>query len=324
MDPQQRARLLATKLAVLAGVPAEYAGDGGGFGGGSALVFDGRAHVLLDQPRVRGLGAALAWAVRNGAVELTVYAEEYTGTLARRAEGFTIPIAVRHVSGRDSVPAVAEPLPVPHELPAAHRRFAADIVAGGAEPVEEHGVLGGEALGLEVCRVITDAATGEPRLEVGLGADDREMFQMLHGNTPTVEALAEVVRFVSVQRVPGAARHPLNLLAQERLLRARLIAEPGLIHATSVVPAAPPVPRPNLRDPTPCVAVADIGGRQIAVVCSVGVDLEVVPYAVDTCLALGVHDCLVVVPTRDAVELQRRVASLAKDRVSVVGIDPVA
>ncbi len=324
MDPQQRARLLATKLAVLAGLPMESAGDGGGFGGGSALVYDGRAHVLLDQPRERGLGAALAWALRNGAVELTVYAEELTGMLARRAEGFTIPIAVRHVSGRDTVPAVAEPLPAPLELPAAHRRFAADIAAGGAEPVEEHGVLSGEVAGLEVCRVITDATTGEPRLEVGIGADDREMFQVLHGDTPTVEALAEVVRFVGVQRVPGAPRHPLNLLGQERLLRARLVATPSLIRATAVVPAQPPVPRANLKDPSPCVALATIDGRQVAVVCSVGVDLEVVPYAIDACTLLGLDQCRVAMPARDAIELQQRMAALTRPSISVVGIEPVA
>ena len=324
MDPQQRARLLATKLAVLAGVPSEFAGDGGGFGGGSALVYDGRAHVLLDQPGERGLGAALAWAVRNGAVELTVYAEELTGMLARRAEGFSIPIAVRHVTGRDTVPAVAEPLPVPAQVPAAHLAFEADMRAAGALPIIEHGVLAGEVAGLEVCRVVNDPHTGAVRLEVGTGAHDREMFQMLHGDRPTVEALADVVRTVAQHRAPGAARHPLNLLAQERLLRALLIDQPDLIHASSVVPAAPPVPRANLKDPTPCVAVAQIGGRPVAVVCSVGVDLEVVPFAVDTCTALGLGDCHVVVPTRDAVELQRRIAALATNRISVVGIEPVA
>ena len=324
MDPQRRAQLLAVKLAALAGVPMEEAGDGGGFGGGSALVRDGVAWVLLDRPREFGLGAALAWMVRNGAVQLTVLADEHTGALARQAAGFSIPIEVRHVEGRDSVPAVAEPLPVAPEVPPAHRAFEADIRAAGADPIVEHGVLLGEVAGLEVCRVVDDPHTGAVRLEVGTGAHDREMFQMLHGDRPTMESLADVVRTVAGHRSPGAPRHPLNLLAQERLMRARLIESPAMIHATSIVPAAPPVPRPNLKDPTPCVAIAQIGGRPVAVVCSVGVNLEVVPFAVDTCTALGLDDCQVVVPSRDVVEVQQRIASLASRPISVVGVDAVA
>lgn len=322
MDPQQRARLLTTKLAALAGAPAGEADTG--FGGGAALVHEGRAWVLLDQPAGRGLGAALAWAQRRAATSLVVLAEAGTGVLARRATGFTFPIEVRHVDGRDTVPAVAEPLAVAPEVPPAHLAFADTIRAGGAEPVVEFGVLTGEVAGLEVCRVVTDPHTGEVRLDVGIGADDREMFQMMHGATPTREALADVVRFVGAQRVPGAPRHPLNLLAQERLLRVRLGAEPGLLGAESVVPAPPPVPRTNLKDPVPCVALATIQGRSVAVVCSVGVDLDVVPYAVDACAALDVVECLVAVPTRDALPVQQRLAALAHPRITVVGIDAVA
>jgi hypothetical protein len=323
MDPQRRAQLLAVKLAALAGAPG--APDGGGVGGGAALVHEGCAWVLLDQPAAgRGLGAALAWALRQEATSLVVLAEAGTGVLARRAAGFTFPIEVRHVEGRDSLPAVAEPLPVCADVPAAHRVFEADIRAGGAEPVVEHGVLGGEVSGLEVCRVVTDPHTGAERLDVGIGADDREMFQVLHGDKPTVEALTEVVRFVGAQRWPGAPRHPLNLLAQERMMRCSLVADPSLIGASSVVPAPPPVPRANLKDAVPCVASAVIDGRTVAVVCSVGVDLDVVPFAVDACALLGVGECRIVVPVRDALAVQHRLAALARPRITVVGIGAVA
>lgn len=323
MDPQRRAQLLAVKLAALAGAPV--ASDGGGFGGGAALVHDGCAWVLLDQSVAgRGLGAALAWALRQEATSLVVMAEAGTGVLARRAAGFTFPIEVRHVEGRDSLPAVAEPLPASADVSAAHRAFEADIRAGGAEPVVEHGVLGGEVSGLEVCRVVTDPHTGAERLDVGIGADDREMFQVLHGDKPTVEALTEVVRFVGAQRWPGAPRHPLNLLAQERMMRSSLVADPAVIGASAMVPAPPPVPRSNLKDAVPCVASAVIDGRTVAVVCSVGVDLDVVPYAVDACALLGVGECLIVVPIRDALPVQHRLAALARPRITVVGIDAVA
>ena len=107
-------------------------------------------------------------------------------------------------------------------------------------------------------------------------------------------------------------------------MRASLVAEPALIGASSVVPAPPPVPRANLKDPVPCVASAIMDGRPVAVVCSVGVDVDVVPYAIDAGALLGVGECLIVVPVRDALPVQHRLAALARPRITVVGIDAVA
>ena len=323
MDQERRSQLLAVKLAALVGDDAAAASRGD-FGGGAALMIGDRAWVLLDGQPERGLGGALAWALRREATSLTVLAEAATGLLARRAAGFTFPIEVRHVQGHTHVAAVAEALASPSPVPPQHAHLAATIALGGATPVEEHGVLVGEVAGLEVCRVVTDPHTGAVRLDVGIGADDREMFQMLHGDKPTVQALADVVEFVGAQRVPGAPRHPLNLLAQERLMRAQLIAHPQLIDAQRVVVAAPPVPRRNLKDPVPCVALASIDGRDVAVVCSSGVDLDVVPYAVDACIALGLDECRIVVPARDALPIQHRLATCARLAITVVGLNAVA
>lgn len=295
--------------------------DDDGFGGGAALLRDGFAWVLLDERPERGLGAALAWAVRRNAAELNILADLGTGTLARRSQGFAAPINVWHVEGRTLLPAVAEPLPVAPPVPAEHLLWTDVIADGGATPVIEHGVLAGEVQGLEVCRVVTDAYTGEVRLEVGVGAHDREAFQMLHGNRPTTDALADVVQAVRTHRQLGAPRHPLNLLAQERALRTRLVAEPQLIGAEHVVAVAPPIPRPNLKDPVPCVATATVDGRLVAVVCSSGVDLDLVPFAIDACRALGTEDCLVVLPARDAIDVQRRLAQLAAAPITVVTVD---
>ena len=114
-----------------------------------------------------------------------------------------MPVAVSHLEGRTLIDGGRRAAARPPTVPTAHRIFAAEIVAGGAEPVVEHGVLGGEVAGLEVCRVV-DVDTGAVRLEVGIGAHDRETFQMLHGDRPTVEALADVVRVVA-RIAPGAA-----------------------------------------------------------------------------------------------------------------------
>jgi|JI10StandDraft_1071094.scaffolds.fasta_scaffold22125_5 hypothetical protein len=322
IDESRRAQLLSVKLSTLVrehlgGQPELVAGE---FGGGAALTTGAAAWVLLDGQPERGLGAALAWALRRDVAQLHVLAERATGLLARRAEQFTFPISVWHVEGRSLLPALAEPLPESAAVPAAHDELRGIIIEAGATPVVEHGVLAGEVEGLEVCRVVTDAYTDEVRLEVGVGAHDREAFMMLHGNKPTAVALAEVVQAVSQHRQPGAPRHPLNMLAQERSLRERLVAHPDLIGAATVVAVEPPLPRPNLKDAVPCVALANIDGEQVAVVCSSGVDLDLVPYAVDARAAAGLSQAVLVVPARDALDAQHRLAALVDPPLRVVTV----
>jgi hypothetical protein len=322
-DPSRLARLNAIKLATLVrehlGVDAEFVQ--GEFPGGAALCHGDDAWVLLADRPERGLGAALAWALRQGAATLQVVAESGTGLLARRAEAFTEPISVWHAEGRMLLPAVAEPLPVPPPVPAAHREFLDVILQSGAEPHEEFGVFSGEVRGLEVCRVVDDPYLHATRLEVGVGVHDREAFATLHGDQPAPVALARVVEAVLQHRGGGATGHPLSRLAQERLLRARLVDDPSLIGATVVELAQPPVPRLNLKDPVPCVAVATIEGERVAVVCSMGVDLDAVPYAVDARAALGLSRCLLVVPTRDAIPVQYLLAEGARPAVTIVPVD---
>lgn len=321
-DVSRLARLNALKLAALVRdhVGGEPALEPAEFGAGAALLHGSDAWVLLADQPARGLGGALAWALRREATALHVVAEAATGLLARRAAAFRLPVTVWHAEGRALLPAVAEPLPASAPVPAAHLEFEPVMVVAGAEPRVEHGVLAGEVWGLEVCRVVDDPHTGAVRLEVGIGEHDREAFQLLHGDRPTADALADVVRSVGEHRRPGAAGHPLNRIAGERALRARLIAEPALVGATEVVAAEPPQPRTNLKDAVPCVARAVIEGEAVAVVCSTGVDLDAVPFAVDARAALGLPRCLLVVPDRDAIDLQRRLAALAVPPVDLVGV----
>lgn len=323
-DPTRLARLNAIKLATLVrehlgGEPTLEPGE---FPGGAALRHRDAAWVLLAGRPERGLGGAIAWALRQDATSLHLVAEAGTGLLARRAAGFAMPIEVWHADGRALLPAVAEPLPADPGLPAAHREFAAVIAAAGAVPREEFGVLFGEVDGLEVCRVVDDPDTHTVRLEVGVGAHDREAFQALHGDRPSAPALADVVRAVAQQR-SGDGGHPLSRLAAERLLRARLVDDPSLIGADALEVAPPPVPRPNLKDPVPCVAVADIEDKRTVVVCSVGVDLDAVPYCVDARAALGLDSCRLVLPRRDAIEVQRLLAGIARPPVTIVPVDAV-
>ena len=159
------------------------------------------------------------------------------------------------VDGRELRPAVAEPLAPPPAAAPEHLALVPTIEAGGASPVVEHGVVTGEVRGLEVCRVVDDADGGQVRLEVGVGVHDREAFALIHGDVPTVDALAGVVQAVTRHRGGEASDHPLDRLAPERLLRWRLEQDPTVIGLDSLAPAEPPVPRPSIKDRAPCTAL---------------------------------------------------------------------
>lgn len=326
-DPARLARLQAVKLSALV---RDHGVDGDQrqyeFTGGAALTVGDEAWVLLADRAGRGLGGAVAWALRRGVSRLHVVADDGTGPLARRAAGFALPITVWTADGRTLRVAAPDPLPVAPPVPAAHLEFEAVIRAAGATPVVEHGVLSGEVAGLEVCRVVDDEFTGAVRLEVGVGAHDREAFLMLHGDRPTAPALADVVRSVAEHRLHDVHGHPLARLAKERLLRDRLVSAPHLVGASSVEVVQPPVPRTNLKDVVPCAAAAVVDGQRVAVVCSAGVDLEAVPWAIDARVATGVERCLLVLPARDALEVQRLLAASASPAIELVPVDadPIA
>ncbi len=329
-DTARRSRLLAAKLRALVadhiGVTADDLPPAAEFAPGAALRLDDDAWTFLDADPGRRLGAALAWALRAGASRLHVVAEADTGTLARRADAFEFPITVSHAEGRTLLPAVSAPLPAPPVLPAHHAAFRSVIVEAGAEPRVEHGVLCGEVRGLEVCRVVDDPHTATTRLEVGIGAHDREAFQIMHGDAPTAESLARIVDVVAEQRTPGAAPHPLNRLGAERLLRWRAIASPELVGAVVLEPAQPPLPRRSLKDPEPCVATGvGVDDRPLLAVFSVGVDLELVPYASDARHALepgvgGGMRLVLAMPARDRVRLTDEIAGLLRQSVEIVPI----
>lgn len=319
ITPDRSARLRRVKLAALMsdrGLAAEHVTTTGL----CAATAADQAWVLLDGEPGRGLGGAVAYAASRSAAEVHVVAEAGTGVLARRADAFALPIHVWHHRDRTLIPAIAEPLPAVPPPRAEHLALSDVIRAGGADPVVEHGVVAGEVDGLEVCRVVDDPLTGEVRLEVGVGAHDRETFQLLHGNLPTVEALRTVVASVAAHRRPGADPHPLNLLAAERSLRQRVINEPGLIGALALRPADPPVARRNLNDTVPCVAIATIGTAEVVAVFSAGVDLDVVPFATDARLAHHLHDAVIVLPRRDALDVQRRIAGQLHRPIDIVGL----
>lgn len=184
-------------------------------------------------------------------------------------------------------------------------------------------MLVGEVRGLEVCRVVDDPIVDSTRLEVGVGAHDREAFQMLHGDVPTSESLARIVESVAEHRRVGAPQHPLNRLAAERFVRWRLVDDPSLAGMAAVVPVPPPVPRANLKDPVPCVAVgSDADGTRSVIVCSSGVDLDLVPFAADARLAVGDDlELRIALPSRDLVRATEQLAASLHRPPTFVTVD---
>lgn len=328
----RRSRLLSVKLRALVAeqIGSTVADDGDlpAYPPGAALMVGGDAWVMIDDQAGRRLGSALAWALRRGAQALHVIAESEVGLLSRRAAAFTLPVTVWRPEGRTLHRAVPDPISPPAAAPTAHLELRELIAAGGAVPIVEHGIVTGEVRGLEVCRVVDDPdRPGEARLEVGVGVHDREAFRMLHGDTPTVESLARVVDAVRAHRRPGAPRHPFNRMSAERFLRWRLEDEPDLLGLAAVEADEPPLPRASAVDAVPCVARAvDADGVPVTVVCSSGVDLDLIPYAVDARLAAeaagpGVARMLLVTPERDRLPVTLELAGALVQPVELVSFD---
>jgi hypothetical protein len=338
---ERRSRLLGIKLRALV---AEHLGldaslDTEVYPSGAALVHDGAAWVLIDGPADRSLGGALAWALRHGATSLALIADRDTGLLARRAERLGFPVDVWFAQDRLLLAAVSEPLEPPQPAPDSHLALIAVIEAAGADPNVEHGAVFGEVRGLEVCRVVDQPTIGHfvdvsevdlaalgfgtvdgfdgVQLEVGVGVNDREAFRLLHGDIPTIEALATVVESVSSVRTSDAPQHPLNRLGQERYLRWLIEREPGLVGAVTVAPSQPPLPRPNLKDAVPCVAVGIAAdGRRHTIVCSVGVDVDLVGFVADV-QAMTTDPIIVALRERDLVPITRDLLGLLSTPVEI-------
>ena len=330
MDPDLKARLYGIKLVALV---REHFGhfepsDQIGLSVGAAMTANDASWVLIEDKPDRGLGVALAWASRHAVRQLHILAGAETAALARRATAFDLEITVWSVDGINMTSATARPADAEIETTPGHENFVSTIADSGADVIIEHGVITGEVRGLEVCRVVTDAYTGAHRLEVGVGAHDREAFGMMHGDTPTTQSLQRIVDVVRRHRTPGADPHPLNRLGAERALRTLVIEEPSLIEAESgtigsLRAVASPTPRPNLKDPIPCVALGtNANGQPLVAVFSSGIDLDVVPFAADARLYHAEPDSelVIVVPRRDVSPVTKRLVAMMKHPARIVGI----
>jgi hypothetical protein len=267
--------------------------------GGAALTEGGtrRAWVLIDDGEAKGFGAAVAWATRRGVEHLDVLVEADSqsgpaGTVARRAALWRHPPGVWVVRGRQLAVAEPEPLALAAVAPEGALAFLEVLGDHGVDPTVEHGVVTGEVLGLEVVRIVPvstgwrepgDAvAVGGWRMDVGVGRHDREARAEMRAGQSPLEALDEVVADVRARRTARSVAHPANRLARERWLRAVVVARPDLVGASRLDPLPTALARSDLRIAVPAPAGGvDTAGHSVVVVCSVGVDVDLVATAAD-------------------------------------------
>lgn len=323
-DQERRSRLLSLKLRALVrdylALSEEPQGTPHVFAPGAAFVTDDAAWFLIDGDATRSLGGILAWCGSQSITQpVHILTDTNGGIVARRAKFFNADLAVWQVQERTIVP--VEPMShVPFTAPrASHLEFAPLIESAGADLVIEHGVVLGEVRGLEMCRVVDDQTTGETRLEVGMGAHDREAFAMVHGHVPTEQALRQVIDAVSPHRMAGAPQHPFNQFGAERLLRWTAMQDPSVVGCSSLAAAEPPVVRTNLKDAVPCVASGlDENGATVAVTFVMGIDLDAVPFALDAADRLGASRAALAMRTKDLSRPIRMLVARASTQMTLV------
>lgn len=276
--PIQSSSLLAAKLgALLKDLGVAGATPVAGAGGAAAKA-NNVGYVLHDPAiGVRALGPALLWVVKAKLESLVLFSDDHAGDLARRASLIKgINASVRQVVGGSSVEATPSPLSLPPALSPSVIAHAEQLIAAGVLPVDDFGRLVGEVEGLEIVRVET-AEDGTTQVGVGVGQADRELHELVHSNLATSDAIIRAAKLVSDHRMPGAPPHPLNRLSRARWLRSAVVQNPSLVDATALNPIPPLRARNTVLGSEP----AACEGQGVVVVCSAGVDPDLVPEALD-------------------------------------------
>lgn len=298
----------------------------------AGCVLDGRAYFLAWS--VRDLGPALYWSRARGCDQLTVLADRpLAGELARRAGhlsgSFRVEVMEVVTADREFTVDVAAPSPLvpPPPLDDDVVAFTPIIAETGARPVDDFGRLIAEVAGLEVARVVDDDTAAIPtleggyRLEVGVGLADRELHSFVHGRLDDDTNLRQVIGSVIEHRRVGAGSHPLTRIGRHRWLRSQLVSDPSPVGAVDLVPVPPLRPSATVLNEAPAAGVC--AATSTVVVCQVGVDLDLIPEALDYRHRHGDdHRLVLVVPERDralaARHLPAMIGEAEQARVEVV------
>lgn len=256
-----------------------------------------RVWIVSMSDDLAALGGVLVWIDRHQPDSIDLIVDHHAGVHARRLGQLAPTGRVWRVEGDTVVEADAEPIPPTTPRPDDAAHLEAVLVDEGLEVVCEDGVLRGELAGLEVARILH--GPDGPVLEAGVGRFDREAGALLRGGQDPAEAVAATAAQVRPHRTPGALSHAINRLARERWLRQVVVEDPGAVGVSLPSLVEPIPPRANLLEQVPAALMGTDGDRSVLVVCSVGVDLGLVPAIVDLIAVHGPDEVRVVVPERD-------------------------
>lgn len=304
ISADRRAALALAKLRALA---AEHfaAGDladaeTSSVGTGAGLTLGNRALVYLpdSQRSPSPLAALVAWSARRAATELHLVLDTVDDVLAASVAGLDPAPTVWRVEGTSLVAVGSVELGDPPDPPAAAIAAGAQLSAAGLDVIVEHGVVVGELAGLEVARIAVDAQGGAV-VRVGVGLFDQEAHAVINADLATPDHLAAVIDQVRAQRNGSAGLHPLNRFSRERWLRSVVVAAPELVGCRSLSPLAPLEVRGGIHEPAPAAAFGVSDAGSALVVCSAGIDLDLVPVAAGHIARARPDEVVLVLPGRD-------------------------
>ena len=287
---------------------------------GACVLGTARAVVVLSGDDPAALGGVLLWAERVAAPAVELVAAGAAGLMARRASVLDPGLRVWRLDGTDVEPASPDAPPVPHPVPEGIESLVAIIERSAADVVVEDGIVRAELAGLEIARIVADE--NGPVLEVGVGRFDREAGALLHAGRDPETALGDVIDRLGPHRRTGAPSHAVNRIGRERWIRHLVVEDPGLVGVHDPVLVEPVPPRRSLLDDAPASLVARDGDRAVLVMCSAGVDLGLVPAAVDLVVRHQPDEVRFVVPERDQLPHLERLASRLPVPATGVGVPP--
>ncbi|MEM9202371.1 MAG: hypothetical protein AAGC53_11945 [Actinomycetota bacterium] len=311
LDADRRAQLERSRAVALLRdhFDVDASGVAGGAPFGVTVLAGERAWIVSMSDDLAALGGVLVWLDRQTPTDVQLIVEHHGATHARRAQVLAPEVRVWQTAGAAVEPAVAEPVPPAMPRPDGTAALEAMMLDEGLEVVCEDGILRGEFAGLEVARIL-EGPDG-PTLEAGVGRFDREAGVLLHGERSSGEALHDAVAQVRPHRTRGAVSHAVNRLARERWLRHLIVQEPALAGVSFPELVEPVPPRANLLDVAPASLLGRDGPRRVLVVCSVGVDLGLVPAICDLVLVHQPDEVRVALPARDRLPyVERLIARL--------------
>lgn len=323
LDPARRAGLERARAAAIARDHFELdAGldsvvlDAAPFG--VVVASDDHAVIVSSVDDLSVLGGAVVWLDRNSVTRADLVAEHHAGVHARRAAMLAPELAVHELADgtvrRAEVAPIAEPHPTPSDVAA----LVAMIERSGAQAVIEDGIVRAEIAGLEVGRVVD--GPGGSVFEVGVGRFDREAGALLRADRPVEPTLVDTIEQVRGHREPGAPLHAVNRIGRERWLRDAIRRDPALAGVSDVALVEPIPPRTSLLEPTAAALLGRDGDRTVLVVCSVGVELGLVPATADLVARHGPDEVRFVLPGRDALPYLQRLAARLPAEVTFVDV----